>query len=90
MAKNKRNQKRIKLGDIIHLINPIIDVVIWTQYDKEEDGPAWSGPLLNMPWYFLDYEIGSTNNSNEPIDFRRDLGKEMNHREGVVIQLIAG
>ena len=90
MAKCKYNPKGLKLKDIIHLLDPVTDVVIWTQEDDEEDGPNWEGSFLDIPWYYLDYEIGSLDpNADEPISFREDLGETHNHRSGIVINLIA-
>ena len=92
MAKNKGiskyNPKGLKLKDVIYLLDPIMDVAIWTQEDDKE--PSWYGSFLDIPWFYLDYELGSLDEKDdEPISFREDLGEDLHHRSGVVIQLIA-
>ena len=87
---SKHNPKGLKLKDIIYMIDPIVDVIIWTQDNIEANGPDWEGWLLDLPWFYLDYEIGSLDpNADEPISFREDLGETHNHRSGIVINLIA-
>ena len=82
---NRCNPRHLKIKDVIYLFDPVVDIVIWTQEDTEE--PSYEGSMLNMPWYYLDYELGSYDpHDDEPISVRHDLG---NGREGIVFQAIA-
>ena len=48
----------MKLIDLLKVVDPILDVHIWTQCDTEESGPSFSGSMLDIPWVFIDREIG--------------------------------
>lgn len=57
----------MKLKKWIKFVDPLADIVIYTQ-DSKEDEPAYEGSLLNMPWYYMDMEIGREDDScDEPI-----------------------
>ena len=72
------------------IVEPIVDVVIWTQ-DCDEDSPAFEGSLLDVPWYFLDFKINT--DEDEPIyislkDDKDYLGRPIKHPV-LVVNLIA-
>lgn len=57
----------MKLGKWIKVVDPVIDVEIWSQY-SEEDEPLYKGSMFNIPWTLVDKEIGRVDdNINEPI-----------------------
>ena len=53
----------MKLKDLLKVVDPIVDVDIWTQYDEEK--PAFSGSMLDIPWVYLNYKIGFPKGKNE-------------------------
>lgn len=57
----------MKLKKFLKIIDPIVDVVIWTSDDKEK--PAFEGSMLDIPFVYMDYKIGRKNSKNkeEPI-----------------------
>lgn len=78
----------MKFKKWMKVVDPICDVSIWTQYDN--DTPAFEGCLLDVPWYFLDYEIGrADNNSDEPIIISTYIDKHSRRMPIIVISLIA-
>lgn len=78
----------MKFKKWMKVVDPICDVSIWTQDDN--DTPAFEGGLLDVPWYFLDYEIGRTdNNSDEPIFISTYIDKHGRRMPIIVISLIA-
>lgn len=46
----------MKLKKFIKLLDPIGDIIIWT--DGCGDEPVYEGSILDMPWIYLDYQIG--------------------------------
>ena len=79
----------MKFKKWMKVIDPICHVEIWTQYDKET--PAFEGNLLDVPWYFLDYEIGrnDSDNSEEPIIVSVYTDKHGRKMPIIIIELIA-
>lgn len=78
----------MKFKKWMKVVDPICDVSIWTQYDN--DAPAFEGSLLDVPWYFLDYEIGrADNNSDEPIIISTYIDEHGRRMPIIVISLIA-
>lgn len=78
----------MKFKEWMKVVDPICDVAIWTQYDN--DTPAFEGSLLDVPWYFLDYEIGrADNNSDEPIIISTYIDEHGRKMPIIVISLIA-
>lgn len=78
----------MKFKKWMKVVDPICDVSIWTQYNN--DTPAFEGGLLDVPWYFLDYEIGrADNNSDEPIFISTYIDKHGRRMPIIVISLIA-
>lgn len=55
----------MKVKDLLKVVDPIIDVDIWTQFDDEESGPSFSGSMLDLPWIYLDFEIGFPKGKDE-------------------------
>lgn len=56
----------MKLGKWIKVIDPVIEVEIWSQYTEDE--PLYKGNMFNIPWTLVDKEIGRVDdNINEPI-----------------------
>lgn len=50
----------------IKVIDPCIDVVIWGNTTENE--PIYEGSLFNIPWIYMDYQIGRPDgNTEEPI-----------------------
>ena len=47
-------------------LDPVTKIVIWTQDNREENGPDWEGWLLDMPWFYMDYEL-DMEGEEEPI-----------------------
>ena len=88
---NRHNPKGLKLNDVIRLFDPLVRVVVWTDdQDPEDDNeePAYEGSLLDLPWYFLDYEIGSYDPEwDGAFLFRDSLGEGKG--AGIVMCLIA-
>ena len=69
-------------------IDPIVDVIIWTQDDDEE--PAFEGSLLDMPWYYMDFQISRADGDcEEPIYISEHTNKYGNKMPCVVVNLIA-
>ena len=58
MKKAESEEYKMKLKDLLKVVDPIVDVDIWTQYDDEESGPSFSGSMLDIPWVYLNYKIG--------------------------------
>lgn len=54
----------MKFKKWMKVIDPIVDVVIWTQDDDKE--PAYKGSLLDVPWYYIDWQIGNKDNDIDP------------------------
>ena len=55
----------MKLVDLLKVVDPILDVYIWTQFDTEESGPSFSGSMLDIPWIYLDKKIGFPKDKDE-------------------------
>lgn len=56
----------MKLGKWIKVIDPVIEVEIWSQYTEDE--PLYKGSMFNIPWTLVDKEIGRVDDiTNEPI-----------------------
>lgn len=53
----------MKLIKWIELISPNVNVIIFVDNEQEA---RYEGPLLGMPWYLVNYEIGRIN-EDEPI-----------------------
>ena len=45
----------MRLKDLLKVVDPIVDVDIWVDGDDEE--PAFSGSMLDIPWTYLNYKI---------------------------------
>ena len=72
-------------------IDPLTYVVIWTNDYSDNEDPAFSGWISDIPWYFMDMKIGrpkSADTDEAPIYFTRDLGAEYKNREGIVVNLL--
>lgn len=76
----------MRFGDWLDVTNGAFCII----YIEDDEEPIWSGLVYNVPWEFgklhlqdnpkiLDYE--------KPIDFRKDLGKDYDHRPGFVVNL---
>lgn len=59
----------MKMKKLIKILDPLTYIEIWTDEPLEDDEPNYEGYLLDMPWYFLNYEIGRPpeDSSDEPI-----------------------
>ena len=56
----------MKLEKWIKVIDPVIEVEIWSQYTEDE--PLYKGSMFNIPWTLVDKEIGRVDDiTNEPI-----------------------
>jgi hypothetical protein len=44
----------MKLKDIIKMFDPLSAIII---YETGEEDEVWSGSVLDIPWYYLDYYI---------------------------------
>ena len=56
----------MKLGKWIKVIDPVIEVEIWSQYTEDE--PLYKGSMFNIPWTLVDKEIGRVDDiTNEPV-----------------------
>ena len=55
----------MKLADLLKVVDPILDVHIWTQFDDEESGPSFSGSMLDIPWIYLECKIGFPKGKDE-------------------------
>ena len=78
----------MKFKEWMKVVDPICDVVIWTQDDN--DTPAFEGSLLDVPWYFMDYEIGrKEDKSEEPIFISTYTNKYGHKMPVIVVNLIA-
>ena len=57
----------MKLRDILEQIDPIGDIVIWTEDEKEDDDPAYRGSILNVSWTLADCRLVTREeNDGEP------------------------
>ena len=54
----------MKLRDILEQIDPIGDIVIWTEENDEESGPEFDGSILDIPWLLVDCRL-ATKEENE-------------------------
>ena len=72
------------LKEWIKLVDPIVDVVIWTQDDKDE--PAFEGSVLDIPWWLADCEIGRADSfdCDEPIYISTHTNR-FNHELPVIV-----
>lgn len=60
----------MKIGELIKFIDWLSKITIWTPDcgDEEDAEPAYSGTVMDMPWYFMDYTIGRVDrDTEEPI-----------------------
>lgn len=54
----------MKLKDLLKVVDPLVNVNIWTQYDEDNE-PAFSGSMLDIPWIYLDFKIGFPKGKDE-------------------------
>lgn len=77
----------MKLKKFMKLIDPIVDVIIWTNDDNEE--PSFEGSILNIPWWYLDLKIGRRpEDSEEPIYISEHTNKFGHKEPCIVINLL--
>ena len=80
----------MKLRKFLKVMDPLVRCKIWTS-DQAEDAttPEFEGWLMDIPWYFTEYEIGRPKGSPSdlPIFFADDLDDK--GHPGLVINLIA-
>lgn len=78
----------MKLKKWIKAVDPLIDVVIWTQDDNES--PSFEGSMFDIPSRFLNYKIGRADkkNEDEPIYIAEYTNKHNVKLPVVVINLI--
>ena len=48
----------MKLKKLFKIIDPISDIVIWTNEDDEESGPSYEGSILDVPWWLTETKLG--------------------------------
>ena len=48
----------MKLKDVIKYFDMLIEVRIWLE--GEDDEPVFKGFLMNIPWYFIEYELDAS------------------------------
>ena len=78
----------MKFKKWLKLVDPIVDVVIWTQDNPDE--PTYEGSALDIPWYMVDWKIGRADgDTEEPIYISRHKNKYGNEVECIVVNLIA-
>lgn len=79
----------MKFKKWMKMVDPICDVVIWTQDDEDE--PAFEGSLLDVPWYFMDFKIGRADKKDydEPIYISQHTNKFNVTLPCIVVNLIA-
>jgi hypothetical protein len=53
----------MKLLKWIKQVDSICDVIIYSQYDEEE--PIFEGAMFEIPWVYMNKEIGRTDGSQE-------------------------
>lgn len=72
-----------------NIIDPLCDVEIWTQ--DEPDEPAFKGSILDIPWYFMDFEIGREDpkDKDEPIFISYKINSNNVILPVLVVNLIA-
>ena len=69
-------------------INPIVDVVIWTN-DDDDETPSFEGSMLDIPWWYLDCEIGCYDEDiDEPIYITEHKNKFGRNEPCIVINLL--
>ena len=56
----------MKLKKLFKIIDPISDIVIWTNEDDEESGPSYEGSILDVPWWLTECKLGRIGDSDEP------------------------
>ena len=88
VIKNNLNPRHFKLGDVIRMFDPLVHIIVWTNEDTPDAPdaePAYEGSLFDLPWYFLDYEVGGEDDEwDGAFCFRDDIG---NGRPGLVMYL---
>ena len=69
-------------------VDPIIDVVIWTD-DDDDETPSFSGHMLDIPWWYLDCKIGCPDeDADSPIYISKHENKYGYTEPCVVIHLL--
>lgn len=78
----------MKFKKWLKMVDPVVDVVIWTQDDSNE--PAFEGSILDIPWGMVDWQIGRIDdNLEKPIYISKHTNKHGCETECIVVNLIA-
>lgn len=75
----------MKFKKWLKAVDPITDVRIYTQ---EEEEPVFEGSMSDIPWYLLDYSIGTESNE-KPIYIITYRNEHKIELPMIVINLIA-
>lgn len=82
----------MKLKEFIKLIDMLSHVTIWIADEKEdEDKPAFSGIVMDIPWWLTEYYIGrEEGNTEEPcyVSYDPNLYKEGRGDAVLVINVV--
>lgn len=93
VARNRRKQRKMKLRDWISQVDGTEDVMLWVADDPEgkkpryndildpgeEPEPWWKGSVYEIPWSYIDWEIGDPY-EKEPLEKPICINIEPNER----------
>lgn len=80
----------MKLGKWLKTVDCMFDVAIWSQYSRENE-PDWEGNAFDIPWTFMDKEIGFIEDQDDgepPIYFAPYTNEHGANLVKVVINII--
>ena len=71
----------MKLKKFLKMVNKIDDIIIWFENDNDEDGPAYKGSILHVPYYLLDYKLAMHREEDEKpiciVHYENEYGNKM-------------